>query len=74
MHGNHDEVFQYASQRSGSQRYSEQQKVEKLLKVIPRCTNPELIVAKLVVESQRGHNFVDACCGFFSQHEIKKEI
>jgi hypothetical protein len=47
------------------QRYSERLKVEKLLKAI-RCTDPELIAAKVFVESQQGHNFIDAC-GYFSQ-------
>jgi hypothetical protein len=49
------------------QRYSDQRKVEKLLKAI-RCTDPELIVAKEdFVDQQHGRDFTAGACGYFSQ-------
>jgi hypothetical protein len=45
------------------QRYSDRRKVEKLLKAI-RCTNPDLIAAKVFVDQQHGRDFAGAC-GYF---------
>jgi hypothetical protein len=47
------------------QRYSDTQKVEKLLKTI-KCQERELLVAKVVIDQQYPRNFVGAC-GYFSQ-------
>jgi uncharacterized membrane protein YgcG len=47
------------------QRYSDRQKVEKLLKAI-RCQDPELLAAKVVIDQQYPRNFIEAC-GYFSQ-------
>jgi hypothetical protein len=45
------------------QRYSDRQKVEKLLKAI-RCQDAELLAAKVVVDQQYPRNFIGAC-GYF---------
>jgi hypothetical protein len=47
------------------QRYSDRQKVEKLLKAI-KCQEGELLAAKVVVDQQYPRDFVGAC-GYFSQ-------
>jgi hypothetical protein len=47
------------------QRYSERQKVEKLLKAI-RCQDSELLAAKVVIDQQYPRDFIGAC-GYFSQ-------
>ena len=47
------------------QRYSDRRKVEKLLKAI-RCTDPELLAAKVVIDQQFPRDFIQAC-GYFSQ-------
>jgi hypothetical protein len=47
------------------QRFSDRQKVEKLLKSI-RCQDAELLAAKVVVDQQYPRNFIGAC-GYFSQ-------
>jgi hypothetical protein len=47
------------------QRYSDRQKVEKLLKAI-RCQDTELLAAKVVIDQQYSRNFIGAC-GYFSQ-------
>ena len=48
------------------QRYSDRQKVEKLLKVI-QCQDAELISAKSVIDQQFPRNFVGACSFFSTQ-------
>jgi transposase-like protein len=48
-----------------NQRYSNCQKVEKLLKAI-RCTDPELLAAKAIIDQNFPCNFIGAC-GCFSQ-------
>jgi hypothetical protein len=48
-----------------NQRYSDHQKVEKLLKTI-RCQDAELLAAKVVVDQQYPRNFIGAC-GYFLQ-------
>jgi hypothetical protein len=47
------------------QRYSDRQKVEKLLKAI-RCQDQELLAAKVVIDQQYPRDFI-AACGYFSQ-------
>ncbi len=47
------------------QRYSDRQKVEKLLKSI-KCQEGELLAAKVVIDQQYPRDFVRAC-GYFSQ-------
>ena len=47
------------------QRYSDQQKVEKLLRAI-HCQDPELLAAKVIIDQQYPHNFTGACA-YFSQ-------
>lgn len=47
------------------QRYSDRQKVEKLLKSI-KCQEGELLAAKVVIDQQYPRDFVGAC-GYFSQ-------
>ena len=47
------------------QRYSDRQKVEKLLKAI-KCQEGELLAAKVVIDQQYPRNFAGAC-GYFSQ-------
>jgi hypothetical protein len=47
------------------QRYSDRQKVEKLLKAIC-CQDPELMAAKVVIDQQYPRQFIQAC-GYFSQ-------
>jgi hypothetical protein len=47
------------------QRYSDRQKVEKLLKII-KCQEGELLAAKVVIDQQYPRDFVGAC-GYFSQ-------
>jgi hypothetical protein len=47
------------------QRYSDRQKVERLLKAI-RCQDPELLAAKVLVDQQFPRNFIGACV-YFSQ-------
>jgi hypothetical protein len=47
------------------QRYSDRQKVEKLLKTI-RCQDAELLACKVVIDQQYPRNFIQAC-GYFSQ-------
>jgi hypothetical protein len=47
------------------QRYSDRQKVEKLLKAI-RCSDPELLAAKAIIDQTFTRDFVGAC-GYFSQ-------
>jgi hypothetical protein len=48
-----------------NQRYSDRQKVEKLLKAI-KCQEGELLAAKVVIDQQYPHDFIGAC-GYFSQ-------
>jgi hypothetical protein len=48
-----------------NQRYSDRQKVEKLLKAI-RCTDLELLAAKAIIDQNFPRNFFGAC-GYFSQ-------
>jgi uncharacterized membrane protein YgcG len=47
------------------QRYSNRQKVEKLLKAI-KCQDQELLAAKVVIDQQYPRDFI-AACGYFSQ-------
>ncbi len=47
------------------QRFSDRQKVEKLLKAI-RCQEAELLAAKAVIDQQYPRDFIGAC-GYFSQ-------
>ena len=47
------------------QRYSNRQKVEKLLKAI-KCQDSELLAAKVVIDQQYPRDFIGAC-GYFSQ-------
>ena len=47
------------------QRYSDRQKVEKLLKAI-RYLDPEVLAAKVVIDQQYPRNFIDTCA-YFSQ-------
>ena len=47
------------------QRYSDQQKVEKLLKAI-KCQDSELSVAKVIIDQQYHRDFIGTC-GYFSQ-------
>jgi hypothetical protein len=47
------------------QRYSDRQKVEKLLKVI-KCQEGELLAMKVIINQQYPRDFV-AACGYFSQ-------
>jgi hypothetical protein len=47
------------------QHYSDNQKVKKLLKAI-RCTDPELLAAKAIIDQNFPRNFTSAC-GYFSQ-------
>jgi hypothetical protein len=47
------------------QRYSDRQKVEKLLKAI-RCRDQELLAAKVVIDQQYPRDFINTC-GYFSQ-------
>ena len=47
------------------QRFSDRQKVEKLLKAI-RCSDPELLAAKAIIDQNFPRNFIGAC-GYFSQ-------
>jgi hypothetical protein len=47
------------------QRYSDRQKVEKLLKAL-RCTDAELVAAKVQIDQQYPRDFVQACA-YFSQ-------
>ena len=47
------------------QRYSDRQKVEKLLKTI-KCQQGELLAAKVVIDQNYPRNFTGAC-GYFSQ-------
>jgi hypothetical protein len=47
------------------QRYSDRQKVEKLLKAI-KCQEPELLAAKAVIDQQYPRDYIGAC-GYFSQ-------
>ena len=47
------------------QRYSDRQKVEKLLKAI-RCQDAELLAAKSIIDQQYPRDFVGACA-YFSQ-------
>jgi hypothetical protein len=54
-----------ALHKDPDQRYSDQQKVEKLLRAI-RCQDPELIAAKVIINQQYPRDFIGAC-GYFSQ-------
>jgi hypothetical protein len=47
------------------QRYSDRQKVEKLLRAI-KCQDQELLAAKVVIDQQYPRDFINAC-GYFSQ-------
>jgi hypothetical protein len=47
------------------QRFSDCQKVEKLLKAI-RCSDPELLAAKAIIDQNFPRNFISAC-GYFLQ-------
>jgi hypothetical protein len=51
--------------KDSNQRYSDRQKVKKLLKAI-RCQDAKLSGAKVVVNQQYPRNFIGAC-GYFSQ-------
>lgn len=48
------------------QRFSDWQKVEKLLKAI-RCQDVELLVAKAIIHQQYPQDYIGAWCGYFSQ-------
>jgi hypothetical protein len=48
------------------QRYSDRQKVEKLLKAI-RYLDPEVLAAKVIIDQQYSRDFIDACVYFFQQ-------
>jgi hypothetical protein len=45
--------------------FSDHQKVEKLLKAI-RCSDPELLTTKAIIDQNFPHNFIGTC-GYFSQ-------
>jgi hypothetical protein len=47
------------------QRFSDRQKVEKILKAI-RCSDPKLLAAKAIIDQNFPRNFIGAC-GYFSQ-------
>ena len=49
-----------------NQRYSDHQKVEKLLKTI-QCQDAELIASKSVIDQQFPRNFIGACSFFSTQ-------